>query len=353
MTLASATAYWYLTRATGAVALILLTLAIVLGVLGISRFRSERLPRFLVQGLHRNLTLLAVAFVVVHVLTTVLDGYAPIGIASMVIPFTSPYRPFWLGLGAVSFDLLLALVATSLLRVWAGPRVWRAVHWLAYVCWPVALVHSLGTGTDAHHGWLQALAAVCTGSVAAAAAWRIASARDAAPLLRPVLAAVAVAALAGGFVWYRTGPDAPGWSKRSGTPASLLSRGSTVSTVSASTGTFTPASANVAGTISSSSAGSGVSTIRIAARAGGELVRVSLTGPPLEGGGVEVQSSRLTLGTPSQPALWSGSLQQLEGTSMSAVLTNSGGHTVDVSLALRVDSARGTVAGTLQVGAVQ
>lgn len=350
MTVASGTAYWYLTRGTGAVALLLLTLAIVLGVLGISRFSSDRLPRFLVQGLHRNLTLLSVAFVLVHVVTTVLDGYAPIGIAAAVIPFVSLYRPIWLGLGAISFDLLLALVATSLLRVWVGPRLWRAIHWLAYVCWPVALVHSLGTGTDAHHGWLQVLAAVCTGAVAAAAAWRIASARSAAPWLRPGLAAATVAALAGGFVWYRTGPDAPGWAKRAGTPAALLSN---VSAVSAPSGAFTPASANVVGTISSSSSGSGLATITIAARAGAELVRVSLTGPPLEGGGVQVESSRLTLGTPSAPALWSGPVQQLEGTSMSAVLRNAGRHTVAVSLALRVDSARGTVAGTLRVGTVQ
>ena len=350
MTVASATAFWYLTRSTGAVALILLTLAIVLGVLGVSRFQSERLPRFLVQGLHRNLTLLAVAFVVVHVVTTVLDGYAPIGIAAAVIPFASPYRPLWLGLGAVAFDLLLALVATSLLRIWVGQRVWRAVHWLAYICWPVALVHSLGTGTDARHGWLQLLAAACTAAVAGAAIWRITSARASSPWLRPGLAGLTVAALFGGFFWYQQGPDASGWARRAGTPASLLSP---VSRVSAPTGSFTPASATVQGTISSSSDGSGLSTIDIAARAGHELVRVSLTGVPLQEGGVQVQSSRMTLGSTSAPALWSGSVQQLEGTTMSAVLSDANGHSVRTSLTLQVDSQQGTVAGTLDVGAVQ
>lgn len=347
MTVASGTAFWYLTRSTGAVALILLTLALVLGVLGVSRFRSERLPRFLLQGLHRNLTLLAVAFVVVHVLTTVLDGYAPIGIAAAVIPFASPYRPLWLGLGAVSFDLLLALVATSLLRVWVGQRLWRGVHWLAYVCWPVALVHSLGTGTDARHGWLQLLAAACTSAVVVAGVWRITSARSASPRLRRGLAGATLAALFGVFFWYQQGPDASGWARRAGTPAALLAP------VSASTGAFTPASGTVQGTISSSSDGSGLSTIDIAARDGQELVRVSLKGVPLQEGGVQVQSSRMTLGSASAPTLWSGSVQRLEGTSMSAVLTDANGHRVRTSLTLQVNSQQGTVAGTLNVGAVQ
>lgn len=346
MTVASGTALWYLTRSTGAVALSLLTLAVVLGVLGVARFSSERLPRFLLQGLHRNLTLLSVAFVVVHVLTTVLDGYAPIGIAAAVVPYASPYRPLWLGLGAVSFDLLLALVATSLLRVWIGQRVWRAVHWLAYLCWPVALVHSLGTGTDARHGWLQLLAGVCTTAVVVAGVWRITSARTASPWLRRGLAAATAAAIFGVFFWYQQGPNASGWARRAGTPAALLSP------VSATTGSFTPASATVQGTISSSSDGSGLATISIAARGGQELVQVSLTGVPLEEGGVQVQSSRMTLGTTSSPALWTGSVQRLEGTSMSAVLSDASGRHVDTSLTLRVDSEQGTVAGRLDVGAV-
>jgi len=348
LTVASGTALWYLTRGTGAVALLLLTLAVVLGVLGVARFRSERLPRFLLQGLHRNLTLLAVAFVVVHVVTTVLDGYAPIGIAAAVIPYASPYRPLWLGLGAVSFDLLLALVATSLLRVWIGQRVWRAVHWLAYVCWPVALVHSLGTGTDARHGWLQLLAGACTAAVVVAGVWRITCARSASPWLRRGLAAATAAAIFGVFFWYQEGPNASGWARRAGTPASLLSP------VSATTGSFTPASAAVQGTISSSSSdGSGLATIDIAAQGGQEVVRVRLTGVPLEEGGVQVQSSRMTLGTTSSPALWTGSVQRLEGTSIGAVLSDASGHSVDTSLTLQVDSEQGTVAGRLEVGAVQ
>ena len=118
--------YWYLTRGSGVVALVLLTASIVLGIVTTIRWSASGLPRFAVAGLHRRLTLFAIVFVAVHVATTVVDGFAPIGWKDAVIPFLSPYRPIWLGLGAVAFDLLLALVITSLLRARIGYRVWRA-----------------------------------------------------------------------------------------------------------------------------------------------------------------------------------------------------------------------------------
>ena len=152
---------WYATRATGVTALVLLTATVVLGVTGIARFATPRWPRVITAQLHRNLSLLSVAFVAAHVLTTVFDTYAPVGWISAVVPFASPYRTFWLGLGTVSSDLLLAVVVTSLLRARLGYRTWRAVHWLGYACWPVALWHGLGTGTDSKLPWLLALDAAC------------------------------------------------------------------------------------------------------------------------------------------------------------------------------------------------
>ena len=83
------------------------------------------------------------------------------------------YRPLWLGLGAVAFDLLSALVVTSLLRARIGYRAWRAVHWLAYASWPFALVHGLGTGSDSRFGWLVLITIVCAGAVGAALAARL------------------------------------------------------------------------------------------------------------------------------------------------------------------------------------
>lgn len=209
---------WYATRATGVIALILLTATVVLGVAGQARLSSPRWPRVVTAGLHRNLSLLAVGFLAAHVLTSVLDSYAPIGWIAAFLPFTSPYRPVWLGLGTVACDLLLALVLTSLLRVRLGYRSWRMVHWLAYACWPAALWHGLGTGTDSRLGWLLALNAACLAAVGSAALWR-ASAEGRAG--RPAVITTAGLILAT-IIFVLVGPLEHGWARRAGTPAYLL-----------------------------------------------------------------------------------------------------------------------------------
>ena len=163
---------WYVTRATGLVTLVLLTASVLLGLLTAGRFRGERWPRFLTQGLHANLSLLVLAFLTLHVAGTVLDSYTSIPLSAAFVPFMSPYKPFWLSLGAVALDLLIALAVTSLLRGRLGYRAWRGVHWLGYACWPVAVAHGFGTGTDRTATWALALTLGCVISVAATAAWR-------------------------------------------------------------------------------------------------------------------------------------------------------------------------------------
>src|SRR6201999_1236852 len=172
---AGTSAYWFLARGTGAVALLLLTGSVVLGVLGSVRFDAgPRWPRFTIDALHRDVSLLVMVFLVLHVLTSVLDSFAPISLLDAVIPFAGTYRPFWLGLGAVSFDLLIALVVTSLARRRLGYRSWRAIHWLAYASWPVAVFHGLGTGSDSMAWWMLALTGACVAAVLLAVFVRIA-----------------------------------------------------------------------------------------------------------------------------------------------------------------------------------
>jgi methionine sulfoxide reductase heme-binding subunit len=185
------TAFWYASRATGVVALLLLTVVLVLGILVNRQGRLPGLPRFAVTNLHRNLSLLAVAFIVVHVLTAVLDSYVSIPVASAVIPFASGYERLWLGLGAISFDLMLAMIITSLVRGRLNRTLWRAVHLLAYLCWPVALAHSIGSSKDLQHGWMLDLGIACTVIVVAAAAWRLASAARQLPRAERVAALLA------------------------------------------------------------------------------------------------------------------------------------------------------------------
>ncbi len=163
---------WYATRATGLVTLLLLTGSVMLGVLTAGRFVSGRWPRFLTVGLHRNLSLLAVVFLALHVGTTVIDTYTSIPLTAAFIPFSSSYKTVWLSLGAVACDLLLALVITSLVRNRLGHRTWRAIHWISYACWPAALAHGLGIGTDRSTIWVFALTVLCVATVAAVATWR-------------------------------------------------------------------------------------------------------------------------------------------------------------------------------------
>jgi len=172
----SATAFWYASRATGIVALLLLTAVLVLGMLVNRQGRLPGLPRFAVGDLHRNLSLLSVAFIAVHVLTAVLDTYVSIPLVSAIVPFGSGYERLWLGLGAISFDLMLAMIITSLVRGRLNRILWRAIHLLAYLTWPVAFVHSIGAAKDLQQGWLLGLTIGCALVTGAATAWRLAGA---------------------------------------------------------------------------------------------------------------------------------------------------------------------------------
>jgi predicted ferric reductase len=169
----SSTALWYASRATGVVSLLLLSIVMILGILVNRQGRLPGLPRFGATMLHRSVSLLSVAFVAIHVSTAIADPFVTIGITAAIVPFTSAYQPFWLGLGAVSLDVMIALIITSLARAHIGRRAWRAVHWLAYAAWPVAFAHGIGSSTDLRHGGLFELAIGCALAVGAAAVWRV------------------------------------------------------------------------------------------------------------------------------------------------------------------------------------
>jgi sulfoxide reductase heme-binding subunit YedZ len=185
-------AVWYVMRATGVVSLVLLTGVTALGIATVNRWRPGRLPRFVTVSLHRSLSLLAVVFLVGHIATALADPYAMVSLAAVFVPFVGAKGPLWVGLGALSLDLIAALVLSSLLRRRLGARAWRAIHWLAYLAWPLALAHGIGLGTDASMLWLRSLAAACLAVVLAAVVWRVRNASPAKHLgPRPAPAALA------------------------------------------------------------------------------------------------------------------------------------------------------------------
>ena len=358
----NAKAFWYLTRGTGTVALLLLTLSILLGVTTSTRWRSPRLPRFLVTGLHRNVTLLALVFVVVHVLTTIADGYAPVSLVDAILPFHSAYRPVWLGLGAVAFDLLLALIVTSLLRARIGFKSWRAVHWLAYASWPVALVHALGTGSDARTPWLQLLGVLCTGTVVAAVLWRVATARTGTGLVRGAAVFAAFAVPLGVFVWAQSGPWQHGWSARAGTPTRLLASARTTvvrtslaaaktSSATVPNGTF---NGSLVGRLTQSESGdSGYVVVTIDATVRGGFVgrlHLVIRGAPLDGGGVQMVDSVVGLLPKGAPAWSSGTVTSLAGTEVAAQVRTPDGRTIPLTITLHLDQLSNGVTGNIVGG---
>ena len=168
---------WIASRATGLVAFVLLTLVVVLGIAVRRTAGSSRTPRFVWVGLHRNTTLLATVLVALHVLTVVVDSYVDVRWTDVVVPFLGHYKMFWLGLGTVSLDLMVVLTVSSLLRHRVSARLWRALHWTAYLFWPVAAVHAVGIGTDMRGSPGLALIGACALAVAGAGLWRMSAGR--------------------------------------------------------------------------------------------------------------------------------------------------------------------------------
>ena len=167
-------AFWALGRGTGVVALVLFTVALVLGIVARSGRPVPWLARFGTSDLHRTAALTGTGLVAAHVATLYFDPYAQLRLVDFVFPFLGAYKPLWLGLGTLALDLLGVVTVVSLLRHRVGPRVFRTVHWATYALWPVALLHALGNGTNGGSTWFRALAVVCISAVVTAVGWRLA-----------------------------------------------------------------------------------------------------------------------------------------------------------------------------------
>lgn len=354
---ASTRTLWYLTRGAGAATLVLLTLSVALGIVNTMRWSAPpHWPRFVIDALHRNASLLALPLVAVHVLTAVVDSFAPIALTDTVIPFVSAYRPIWLGFGAIAFDLLIAVTLTSLLRRQIGFRGWRIVHWFAYVSWPLALIHGLGAGTDTKLSWMLALAAACIVVVLAALFWRIwVGWPDHRRARASALGLTAVAPLAL-VAWLASGPLAAGWARRAGTPSSLVLAAGGRAPVGPArrrpTGARDPQApfdAQLAGTVSETQSGS-LATVHIDTRLSGGAsgtLNTTIMGPADSSGGVSLSESAVTLGSPSNPSLYHGRITSLAGSTFHARLSDARGHTVDLSVALQLDTGSGTASGSV------
>ncbi|PZS13724.1 MAG: hypothetical protein DLM64_02860 [Solirubrobacterales bacterium] len=371
---AGPSAYWYLARGTGVVSLLLLTASVVLGVLGSLRFAAPRWPRFAIDSLHRDVSLLVLVLLGAHIATSVLDSFAPIRLVDAVIPFTSSYRPLWIGLGAVSFDLLIALVVTSLARRRLGYGAWRAVHWLAYASWPVAVLHGLGTGSDTKVWWMLAITFACLAAVLIAVGVRIARAGPVPEGVRAPAIALAIATPIGLAIFTLAGPLQPGWARRAGTPPTLITgsaaRASAATPASApaggtapatspapatSTGTLkAPFSARLSGRVTQKSEPGGAIVdlaLRLSGGAHGRL-RVRMGGTPLNGGGLTMTGSQVDLAATGLSSVMEGQILSLNGQQFAARVTGASGSELNLRGELHIDNQTGGVTGTLSASSV-
>ena len=348
---------WDTARAGGFAAYILLSLAVSVGLVLRNRWQTPKWPRLITNELHGYLSLLALVFIVVHVLAVLVDPFTHFGLAEVLVPLVSHYRPVWMGLGIVALYLLLAVWVSSRLRARIDFRTWRAIHVLAYGVYLAATVHGLGTGSDTRTVWAPMLYAFSVLLVAGLTARRLLVPTASGQTPRPVLAALAGAVVVSVAIWSLVGPLAAHWGARAGgrpgnrqAAAARLRVGRSPSSTVPAGAVTTPFGATFAGRVTVRPLDeSGRETIRIdgALHGGtGDHLEIYLRGVPLENGGVAMEQSRVRMGTATP--LYQGEIVGLRGSDLVASMRSTTRRLrLVISLSLARDgSVSGTVHGT-------
>jgi DMSO/TMAO reductase YedYZ heme-binding membrane subunit len=344
-------ALWYLARGSGLVLLGLLTLNLALGIAIQGGWHPPGWPRFVVQGLHRNLALLAVILLVIHVVTIELDPYVPVGWWAVLVPFVSPYRSLWLGLGTLSLDLLVAVVATSLLRGRLRPSWWRVTHWLGYLAWPLAVVHALGTGTDTRWDVVFVYEMACLGLMVAAVLFRLGRAVRTAPGWRTTLILATAAAPVAVLAWAAAGPLQSGWASRAGTPTAALAstRGTGAGAPGSGATSAAPFVAQFVGTIVEAGGGS-VATVTISGTVLRGSLQVVLSGQPSSAGGLANASGTASYRPAGGTVTYQGPIVNLQGWVVGISLQAPVGSVIPAELVLSPSSTTSRAVGELYFG---
>jgi predicted ferric reductase len=141
-------AMWYLTRAAGIMAYVLLWFSTVWGLIIPSKLFGNVLSGEFSFDFHQFISLLSLGFLALHIVVLTADRYLPFSVAQLLVPFISPYRPVWVGIGIVAFYLLLLVTVTFYLRKQIGMKTFRYIHYLSLVAYLGAVAHALFSGAD-------------------------------------------------------------------------------------------------------------------------------------------------------------------------------------------------------------
>jgi len=335
---------WDTARAGGLVAYVLLTASVALGLVLRNRWQSSRWPRLVTNELHGYVSLLALVFIAVHVSAVAVDPFTHFGLAAVLVPFASHYRPVWMSLGIVALYLLLAVWVSSRLRRRIGHRLWRRIPVLAFAVYGAATLHGLGTGSDTRTIWAAALYTGSVGLIGALLAVRLLAPTGREARRRPVAAGAAAVAVLAAAGWSLGGPFAPGWSARAGgataRPTIAMSRPRIARPVAE---TLPPAvvhlpfTARYAGRLTIGRVNEqGRLTVRIDGVLSGatkDHLEILIHGIPLEDGGVAMEQSRVRMGTATP--LYRGEITSLDGSRLVAAL-RSPHQRLQVDLTLRI-----------------
>jgi predicted ferric reductase len=180
---------WYVARAGGVLAYVLITFTVCIGMGLAGRARVPGFPRVAVNDLHRFAGILTGSFIGVHVAGILLDSYVHFSVPQVLIPFAASYRNVAVALGIVAAELLVALAITNRMRKVLPRRVWRRAHYLNFAVWALATIHGITAGTDNATPWMMGIYVAAIATVGGLACWRFAepvSGSPAPPASNPV-----------------------------------------------------------------------------------------------------------------------------------------------------------------------
>jgi sulfoxide reductase heme-binding subunit YedZ len=139
---------WYITRAAGLTAYLLLWLSTAWGLAVSSKILDSILHRSFTYDFHQFISLLSIGFIALHIIVLMFDQYLPYSLAQILVPFLSLYRPLWVGIGVVGFYLILLVTITFYMRSRIGMKAFRVIHVFSLIAYLGATAHSFFSGTD-------------------------------------------------------------------------------------------------------------------------------------------------------------------------------------------------------------
>lgn len=177
--------WWYSSRAAGIVAWVLLSFSVISGMLMSTR-DSRRLPTGWPVDLHRFFSTLSLTFLLIHMLALIPDNFVEFGVAELLVPLASTWRPWAVAWGVVAVWLMVAVEVSSLLRKRIPNRVWRTIHFASFFVWVSSTVHLFMAGTDVSSVPFRAVQVLMIGAVVVLFVRRVILARRRTVPNRPV-----------------------------------------------------------------------------------------------------------------------------------------------------------------------